>query len=251
LIINHALRIAINDAVAIVGAGGKTSLMFALAKALPKPVCLTTTTRLALAEGQGALNHLMFSEFFNQGYPFEDTLPNLVTNPLENNQIKWLGLSLNQAEQLISFCRKENVSCLIEADGARHLSLKAPAEWEPVIPHQVSKVIVVVGLSAIGKPLIEQYVFRVEQFSKLTGLSVGDTIQFDHVLRMLQHPEGGLKGIPPGCKAAVVFNQRDAYSLKSEELDLIQRSLHDHYFTAILSSLRDDPVHCDVIFEHE
>lgn len=249
--ITDALQIESNEAVAIVGAGGKTSLMFALAKALHKPVCLTTTTRLAYAETADTFNHLMFSDFVAQGCHFNAALPTLVTNPLENNQRKWLGLSLNEAEQLIAFCGKNNVPCLIEADGARHLSLKAPAEWEPVIPPQVSKVIVMVGLSVIGKPLTEEYVFRSELFSKLTGLPLNDTIQLEHVLRMLKHPEGSLKGIPPGSKAVAVFNQGDAYSLKPQELDLVRRSLYDDYVTVILTSLQTDPVHCGVIFERD
>lgn len=250
--IAEALCIAKNEAVAIVGAGGKTSLMFALVEAGPKPVCLTMTTKLAREECQGDFNHRLFSEFEVDPAAFlKRAKINLISNPLDSSGQKWLGLSLSQADELISVCKQEKVTCLIEADGARHLSLKAPAAWEPMIPDQVDLVIVVVGLSVIGKPLNAETVFRPELFSNLTGLPIGAPIQLDHIVSMLNHPEGGLQGIPQKSRAAVVFNQADAYSFKPYELDLVRLPLHDHYSTVILTSLRTDREHCEVIFRRD
>jgi probable selenium-dependent hydroxylase accessory protein YqeC len=244
-----ALRVANHEAVAIVGAGGKTSLMFALVEAGPKPICMTTTTKLAREECQGNFNHRLFSEFEADPAAFlEQAKINLITNSPNDSNQKWLGLSLSQADRLISFCRREGATCFIEADGARHLPLKAPAAWEPVIPDQVDLVIVVVGLSVIGKPLNAEAVFRPELFSNLTGLPIGAPIQLDHIVSLLNHPEGGLQGIPQKSRAAVVFNQADAYSFKPHELELVRLALHDHYSTAILTSLRTDQEHCEVIF---
>ena len=245
-----ALRVANHEAVAIVGAGGKTSLMFALVEAAPKPVCLTTTTKLAREECQGDFNHSLFSEFeVDPAASLDGAKINLVTNPLDSSGQKWMGLSHSQAEQLIVYCKSSNILCLIEADGARHLSLKAPAAWEPVIPDQVDLVIVVVGLSVIGKPLNAETVFRPELFSNLTGLPIGAPIQLDHIVSMLNHPQWGMQAIPQKSSAAVVFNQADAYSLKPDELNLVQRTLRDHYSTAILTRLQIDSQRCEVILD--
>jgi len=201
-------------------------------------------------EGLRINSHLMFPEFEIQaGLTCENAEINLVTNTLEDYSQKWLGLSLSQADTLISICKQQEVTCLIEADGARHLPLKAPAAWEPVIPEQVDLVIVVVGMSAIGKPLTGEYVFRPELFSNLTGLPIGAPIQLDHIVSMLNHPEGGLQGMPQKSRAAVVFNQADAYSLNPEELNLVQRTLRDHYSTAILTRLQIDSQCCEVILD--
>ena len=246
----EALRIEKSHAVAIVGAGGKSSLLFALAKALQKPVCLTTTTKLSYNEGFGDFKHLLFSDFENQAAKDLGNVEiTLVTNPLDNNQQKWLGLSLSEAELLISTCKPMGVTCLIEADGARRLSLKASAEWEPVIPMQVDLVLVVVGLSAIGKPLTAETVFRPEIFSELTGLPIGETIQLAHVIKMLNHPQGGLKSIPSTSRATVVINQSDAYVLAPGELNLIREALRENYSAAILTSLRNDSEHCSLIID--
>lgn len=244
-----ALRIEKGNIVTIVGAGGKTSLMFALAKAGKKPVCLTTTTKLMREEGQEIAEHIIFSDFAaDPGKSFRQAEIPLVTNSLNESTNKWQGLSLIQASELISVCRQEKVSCLIEADGARHLPLKAPAEWEPVIPPLVDLVIVVVGLSALGKPLDAETVFRPEIFSQLTGLPVGETIRLEHVLKMLTHPEGGLKGIAPNSRAAILFNQADAYSLMPAENAMIREALQGRYSAAILTNLRSDFENCEIIF---
>jgi len=224
--------------------------MFALAEAAQKPVCLTTTTKLMREEGQGIAEHIFFTDFATDpGNSFRQAEISLVTNSLTESTQKWQGLSLLQAAELISVCRQEKVTCLIEADGARHLPLKAPAEWEPVIPELVDQVIVVLGLSSIGKLLNDETVFREAIFSELTGLRPGEPIRLEHVLKMLNHPEGGLKGIPPKSKAAVVFNQADASSFIPAEKEMIQEALQGGYSAAILTNLRSDFDNCEIIFD--
>lgn len=244
----EALRIEKGDAVAIVGAGGKTSLLFSLADALSKPVCLTTTTKLMFEEGHLASEHVLFPDFESSiAKNIDSTKTILITNPQNSTGKKWLGLSPAEVDHVMSCCRQKDVTCLIEADGARHLSLKAPADWEPVIPGQVDLVIVVVGLSALGKPLDPKTVFRPEIFSQLTGLPFGETIRLEHVLKMLTHPKGGMKDIPSNSRAAIVFNQTDSYSINTQELALINHALNDRFFGAILTCLQKDPEHCEVI----
>ncbi len=245
-----ALRIEKGSAVAIVGAGGKTSLMLALAEALPKTVCLTTTTKLAYSEGLGSITHIPFTTFENQiGNRSNEAGIVLVTNSLDEKMQKWQGLTLSQADLLISTCKQSNATCLVEADGARRLSLKAPAAWEPVIPPLVDLVIVVVGLSVIGKPLNGETVFRPELFSVLTGLKPDEPVQLDHIIKMLNHPDGGLKGIPPNSKTAVVFNQADAYSFIQDDLVMIKEALQGNFCAAISTSLQAERQKCLVIYK--
>lgn len=44
---------------------------------------------------------------------------------------------------------------LVEADGSKELPMKFPAPWEPVLPKQTDHVLVLFGLSALGKPLCQ------------------------------------------------------------------------------------------------
>lgn len=55
---------------------------------------------------------------------------------------------------------------LVEADGAKRLPLKVPAEHEPVIPSQTGHVVSVYGLDAIGRTL-ESTCFRWERAAQI------------------------------------------------------------------------------------
>ena len=103
------------------------------------------------------------------------------------------------------------VTLLVEADGARGLLLKAPADYEPVIPRCASAVCVVAGLDALGRPLDEQVAHRIERITALTGAQAGAAITPQMMVALLSHPEGGLKGIPAGAHTIAVLNQRDAH----------------------------------------
>ena len=70
------------EAWAFVGAGGKTSAMFALAKALAPPVVLTTTTHLgAWQAGLADVNHLIESKDGLNQVNFNQPRVILITGP--------------------------------------------------------------------------------------------------------------------------------------------------------------------------
>ena len=114
---------------AVIGSGGKTTLLRTLSRELPGTVILTTTT------------HIL---------PFEG-VP-LLTAP---------SLPFSLLEQLADYV-------LVEADGSRRLPLKAHAPHEPVIPKEAGCVLCVVGARGFDRP-IREAVHRPEQFCTLTG----------------------------------------------------------------------------------
>ena len=52
-------------------------------------------------------------------------------------------------KQLTAVCKEADV-VLIEADGAAHKAAKAPEAWEPAVYAQSNKVVIVMGLHAVG-----------------------------------------------------------------------------------------------------
>ena len=68
--LQRAFSIHPGETVALTGAGGKTGLMFALAKAVPGPVLLTTTTHLGAWQAPLAEKHLILT-------PGEDLFPKI------------------------------------------------------------------------------------------------------------------------------------------------------------------------------
>jgi molybdenum cofactor cytidylyltransferase len=95
---------------------------------------------------------------------------------------------------------------LVEADGARSLSVKAPAAHEPVIPRLATTVIVVMGADALASPL-ETVAHRIERISALTGLTGGDVLTPQHAATILLHPLGGLKDVPESARVVVAITR--------------------------------------------
>jgi probable selenium-dependent hydroxylase accessory protein YqeC len=196
-------------AIALVGAGGKTSLMSFLARQLPRPVICTTSTKLAAEEAHLFDRHIVLEEgdILLPEFPENGNAILLTSVPLEVEGIEKLsGLTEEQLLSLNQFCKASQIPLIIEADGSKRRPLKAPEEWEPVIPAFTDLVITVVGLAGLLKPLNDENVFRSQMFSELTGLESGQAVDLDSILRFLKHPMGGQKGIPDQAKHFVLFN---------------------------------------------
>lgn len=140
---------------AVIGSGGKTSLLGKLCHELPGTVILCTSTRI---------------------FPFED-LP-LVTEAVENLPFDKVCVGTHAEHGKLSapvqsFEELSGLSdyVLVEADGSRGLPFKAHLSHEPVIPPCAVQIIQVVGTWALGKPISEA-AHRPERFAELAGASV-------------------------------------------------------------------------------
>ncbi len=96
---------------------------------------------------------------------------------------------------------------IVEADGSKGRPLKAPAPHEPVVPGTTTLFVVVVGADGLGRPLSEEWVFRSELAARLLGAKEGDLLPSDAVAELILHPQGLMKGRPPGARALVFVNK--------------------------------------------
>ena len=110
-------------------------------------------------------------------------------------------------ENLDALAGRLSCPLLVEADGSRRLPLKAPAPHEPVIPAWARQVVAAAGLSALGKALDGGVVHRFERYAALAEQAVGSPITIETIARVLLHPDGGLKGIPPMARKAALLTQ--------------------------------------------
>ncbi len=193
--IDRALRAESHSCIAFTGAGGKTTAMFQLARSLPEPVIVTATTHLGAWQVGRADRHIV-SDSPGPLEELEHGLKGviLVTSPLEGDRTRPVNEKL--LTWLHAFCGNHAIPLLVEADGSRQKPLKAWADHEPAVPGFADQVVQVVGLSALGKPLQEENVHRVDIFSRLSGLHPGDTVTAEAITHVLSHPEGGLKNTP-------------------------------------------------------
>lgn len=199
-----------NDQVAWVGAGGKTSLIFAVAHELFSNKCvITTTTKMARSE----------IDFADQGKKIEELdkfevdrindVTLIYRGLAENEGTKIIGYQIDELKALSDILHRHQIPLLIEADGSKRKPCKFPGDHEPNIPPFVNKVCIVVGLSAIGKPLTEEFFHRSEEIARALNISIGETITPDHIFEILTHPKGGLKNIPGQAEKILFLHQAD------------------------------------------
>jgi molybdenum cofactor cytidylyltransferase len=234
-----ALRLTEPIQVGFAGAGGKTTAMFRLARQLPGPVFVTTTTHLGAEQVVFADHHTIVKDFEGIATYLDPSAQgiNLMTGP-EMADRRLSALDETNLARLHSFCDENGFPLLVEADGSRGLPLKAPASHEPAIPAWVKMVIYLAGMNGINKPLTPTYVHRLAQFKALSGLGEGQTISIDAIIKVLIHPEGGLKKIPPETRRVVMLNQADTTEQQSLAGKIAERAVQ-YFDAALVSSLSD------------
>lgn len=150
---------------AVIGSGGKTTLLRTLGEELPGRVILCTTTHIlpfedvALYTGasEGELSELLAGR-------------RLVCVGRKGAEGKLIapGLPMRVLAGLADHV-------LVEADGSRRLPLKAHALHEPAIPPESAQVVCVVGAAGFGRR-VEEAVHRPEIFCPLTGAGRADPV---------------------------------------------------------------------------
>ena len=235
----QALRGTQAPTIAFVGAGGKTTAMFQLARQFPSPVIVTTTTHLGVWQIPLADEHVVLTKPVISGQ-FNPHGVTLVTGEVEGDRVK--GPANDVIQWLREVSKESQIPLLIEADGSRQKPLKAPAEHEPVIPEFVDQVVLVVGLSGLGKSLGDEFVYRPEIFARLSGLQPGEAISTEALARVLTNPEGGLKGIPGSARRVLLLNQADTPELQSQAHAMIKH-LFSAYEAIIIADLQTEKIH--------
>ena len=212
--LRHSLQLSKGGVISLVGAGGKTSLMFRLARELSRQgdAVLSTTTTKIYTPSRRQSSVVMISE----------SASDLV---IEAGKILRQKPHISAGSRRIAFQNKlkgfttETIDqiwqsgvfrwIVVEADGAAGKSLKAPAEHEPVIPQCTRWVIGIVGLNAVGKPLTEKWAFRPQLVSKITGLAQGASITESAIAEVLTNANGIMKGSPAQAKRYAFLNQAE------------------------------------------
>ena len=92
----------------------------------------------------------------------------------------------------------------VKADGARMRWIKAPAPDEPIVVPGADLVIPVVSARALGEPLGERVAHRVDRVAAVTGVSPGEVLTPEAVGRLLASEQGALYRAAGGRVAPVI-----------------------------------------------
>ena len=199
------------EVISLVGAGGKTTVMFALAKELSfcqNRVITTTTTKIYPPEpDQSPVLILGGREKFPEINSSLDRFGHLTWAAGRAKEDKLAGVSPDDISALWAAGTADYM--IVEADGSARKPIKAPNDREPVVPKETTLFISVAGLSALNRPLNQDNAFRPEIISRLTALALEAPMTLETMAQLLVHPQGGLKGWHSPMRAVIVLNQAD------------------------------------------
>lgn len=244
--LRKALRAEQPMTIAFVGAGGKTTAMFQLARHFSAALVTTSTHLGAWQTGQADTHIIWQANAALMGFPVPETGICLVSGPLDPNSNRYGSLNAAQLAQLRQIAKANGLPLLIEADGSRQKPLKAPAGHEPAVPEFVDAVVVVAGLSGLGQPLNEETVHRAERFTALSGLGMGENVSAAGLAKVLNHAEGGLKNIPIRAKRIALLNQAET-SQRQAAAGFMADELLKNYDSVLVASLEREKVYA--VFE--
>ncbi len=145
------------DIISITGAGGKTTLMFSLAKTLVKKgsVLIATTTKIFKPKNEDFI-FIYPEEICN--YSPQDNFIHIFCPKINNNKIESASFEdLNELKNHFDYI-------LIEADGSCGKPLKGWKDNEPCIPSFANKTISVIDINCIGKNKNDTNIHRYELY---------------------------------------------------------------------------------------
>ena len=167
---------------ALIGAGGKTTLMYRLAEELCSSgtVIVCTSTRIFEPEGLTVVT----------GGSKEE-----IIKALRRRRVICAGTSAGNgklAAPVIGFDELKKLAdyVIVEADGAHGRPIKAHAAYEPVIPAATNKTVLVTGADAFGQP-ISGICHRPELFASIAGVEIRSALTPQIISRVITRERFG------------------------------------------------------------
>lgn len=177
--------IPVKSTVAIVGAGGKTTLMYNLAEHYRNAghsVAVGTTTKIVMPP-KDHFDHYLVDKplpkspergihIVGRNHP--------PTGKIDSLPIDELKIATTSFDYL-----------LLEADGAKEMLIKGWAEYEPVVPDFARYTVGIINLDILGMPAVAgKTVHRFSEFSAITGCKPDEKITSEHLARIIQSKDG-------------------------------------------------------------
>lgn len=236
-LINKTKDLATPLVISLVGAGGKTSTAFWLAqnyKQLGHKVLMTTTTKMYLPPWQSVDNFISIdalnvpidaifkpsSSHFDKSFSSRDRKLN--SNQGSKGAISFLyqqQYTDDNGKQKVQGITPSNIAQLkkhapftvfiIEADGAKCLPIKCPADHEPNLPQCSDIVICVTSAETMFTPIKPEKINRWREFSHITQCQQGQTLNENLLTQLISHPKGSFKHAPNTSVKIWLINKID------------------------------------------
>ncbi|ELZ61102.1 MULTISPECIES: selenium cofactor biosynthesis protein YqeC [unclassified Haloferax] len=224
--------------ICVVGAGGKKSTLYALARRLDRAV-VTATVRIPIFD-QHVADVVVTDRPVAALERATDWPVGVVPN--RDRDDRYRGYDTDVVDAIGESGVADAV--LVKADGARMREFKAPGDREPQLPATADTVLPIASVHAVGEPLTEDCVHRPERVTALTDLEVGDTIRPSDIATVLISGRGGRADVPDDATVVPVLNKVDDAALEAvaREIasDILARSNVPH--VALTQMTASEPV---------
>ena len=244
----EALDIGRRSLIALVGGGGKTTLLFALGEQLPGRTLLTTTTRMgrdrtggfeclvgpsdgellaALDQGVPVLVWRATDERKALGYPPDEVdrwfTPGIAGASGTAGDVEIDGTSGAAGDAEVAGLSRAAGHLgiadhiVVEADGARRRPFTAPAPWEPPIPAASTHVVACIGADALGYVIADR-LHRPLRVAAAAGCSPYARFTPARAAEALTSTIGMRKNVPAQARFVVAVNAADPFDEQVIEL---------------------------------
>ena len=193
------LGIKEGEIVALVGGGGKSTLLKALGEIHGKGTILTTTTKMG-SDQTGEATLLVSPSEKELVRALGGTPPVLIWDRVEGEKAFGVDPSLPKS------WLPEATRIIVEADGARRHPAKAPAPYEPVLPLGATTVIAVIGADAIDR-VIEDQCHRPLRVAAVVNCSPYERLTPQRAAALLLDPNGSKKGLENGMRYVIAITK--------------------------------------------
>lgn len=193
-----------HEHIALVGGGGKTTLLHSLADQLKGSVVLTTTTKMGSDQHQG--RPVLLAPATNEISAATDRSPVVVWKSIDGE--KALGVSAESCDEWFSVVDY----MIVEADGSRRRPFKAPADHEPIVGATATTMISVIGADALGRVIGDQC-HRPLRVAALAGCTPYERLTSASAASVLLHERGARKEMPEGARLVIAVTKVEATNI--------------------------------------
>lgn len=215
--------------IAAVGAGGKTTTLKRLAAEYVengyKPV-VTTTTHMFKEDSPLFLEDPSMEEILRL---LEQKDCVFVGSKAGNGKLKRLS------DNILEAVLKLPNPVLIEADGAKMLPVKFPADHEPVVLPEITHILSVYGLDAVDRR-IGEVCFRSELMADFLKKSTEDILTAEDIAMLAQSDLAGRKGLEKGMRYTVILNKADTQARRNAALKVWESMGHKKEIKVVVSA---------------
>lgn len=255
--LSEALGLRDREMISLTGAGGKTSLMFCLARELyleGKRVITTTTTKIMEPRADESPHLFVAQDAEGIRKGVRERLHVYRHLTLAGGRLGAGKLSGIDPELLNNMWDSFEIDAMVvEADGAAGRSIKAPREKEPVIPSSTTLVIAVLGVDGVEKELNDENAFQAKRVSSLTGIPLGEKMTEEGMASLMVHPQGLFKGAPSSSRWIAFLNKveiQGGFDRGARIARKIFEKAPTRIERVILGQLRSDPPAVEVMIHH-